>query len=70
MKRTTTRQNHTPTVAEIKAQLAAEGEFLRPLVEVVVQQVLEAEMSEALGAGKGKGPRVGWAIAAAITCAA
>ena len=54
MKRTTTRKDHTPTVAEIKAQLAAEGEFLRPLVEVVVQQVLEAEMSEALGAGKGE----------------
>jgi transposase-like protein len=54
MKRTTTRKNHTPTVAEIKAQLAAEGDFLRPLVEVVVQQVLEAEMSEALGADKGE----------------
>ena len=54
MTRTTTRKNHTPTVAEIKAQLAAEGDFLRPLVEVVVQQVLEAEMSEPLGADKGE----------------
>jgi putative transposase len=54
MKRTTTPKNHTPRLAEIKAQLVAEGEFLRPLVEMVVQQVLEAEMSEALGAGKGE----------------
>ena len=54
MKRTTTPKNHTPRLAEIKAQLAAEGEFLRPLVEMVVQQLLEAEMSEALGAGKGE----------------
>ena len=54
MKRTTTPKKHTPRLAEIKAQLLAEGESLRPLVEMVVQQVLEAEMSEALGAGKGE----------------
>jgi transposase-like protein len=73
MKRTTTQKNHTPRLAEIKAQLAAEGEFLRPLVEVVVQQVLEAEMNEALGAGKGErtesrlGYRSGYYVRSLVT---
>ena len=36
-----------PTLEEVKALLAADQDFLRPLVEAVVQEVLEAEMSEA-----------------------
>jgi transposase-like protein len=73
MKRTTTQKNHTPRLAEIKAQLATEGEFLRPLVELVVQQVLEAEMNEALGAGKGErtesrlGYRSGYYVRSLVT---
>ena len=34
--------------------MAGQEDFLRPLIQEVVQQVLEAEMDEALGAGKGE----------------
>jgi putative transposase len=37
-----------------KALLEGDADFLRPLLERVVQEVLEAEMTEALGAGKGE----------------
>jgi putative transposase len=37
-----------------KEVLAEQEDFLRPLIQEVVQQVLEAEMEEALGAGKGE----------------
>jgi putative transposase len=40
--------------AELKAILAQDGDFLRPLVQQVVQEILEAEMDETLGAGKGE----------------
>src|ERR671910_1844513 len=43
-----------PTLAEVKALLAADQDFLRPLVQAVLQELLEAEMSEALGAEKGE----------------
>jgi Transposase, Mutator family len=43
-----------PTLAEVKALLAADRDFLRPLVQVVLQELLEAEMTETLGAGKGE----------------
>jgi putative transposase len=43
-----------PTLAEVKALLAQEQDFLRPLVQAVLQELLEAEMSEALGAQKGE----------------
>jgi putative transposase len=49
-----TRKKSKTTVAELKGLLVQDGEFLRPLVEEVVQQVLEAEMDEALGAEKGE----------------
>jgi putative transposase len=49
-----TRTKSKTTVAELKGLLVQDGEFLRPLVEEVVQQVLEAEMDEALGAEKGE----------------
>ena len=38
----------------IKGLLAQEEDFLKPLVQAVVQEVLEAEMTEALGAEKGQ----------------
>lgn len=41
-------------VTELKELLKQDKEFLRPLVEEVVQQVLEAEMDEAVGAQKGE----------------
>jgi transposase-like protein len=31
-----------------------DGEFLRPLVHTVIQEFFEAEMAEAVGAGKGE----------------
>ena len=35
-----------------KEGMAGQEDFLRPLIQEVIQQVLEAEMDEALGAGK------------------
>lgn len=49
------RKQSTPNREEWKAalvELVKEGDYLRTLVEQVVQQVLEAEMDEALGAEK------------------
>ena len=42
------------TLEEVKALLAEDQDFLRPLVQAVLQELLEAEMSEALGAAKGE----------------
>ena len=39
---------------EIQAMIAREGDFLRPIVRTVIQEFLEAEMSEAIGAQKGE----------------
>jgi putative transposase len=43
-----------PTLAEVKALLAEDRDFLRPVVEAVLQELLEAEMTEALAAEKGE----------------
>src|ERR671918_1583721 len=43
-----------PTLAEVKALLAEDRDFVRPLVQAVLQELLEAEMTEALGAEKGE----------------
>lgn len=53
-KTTMTVEKLRPTLAEIKGLLAADQDFLKPLVRAVLQEVLEAEMTEALGAGKGE----------------
>jgi len=46
----------------VKGLLAEQEDFLRPLVQAVVQEVLEAEMTEVLGAGKSErtGERAGY----------
>jgi transposase-like protein len=49
-----TEGNAKPGAVDLKAVLKGDRDFLRPLVEAVVQEVLEAEMSEALGAAKGE----------------
>jgi putative transposase len=49
-----TREKSRTTASELKELLGKDKEFLRPLIEEVVQQVLEAEMDEALCAGKGE----------------
>src|SRR6201981_3313615 len=41
-------------IIDVKALLAGDEEFLRALVRTALQEVLEAEMSEALGAEKGE----------------
>jgi putative transposase len=62
-----------PMLAEIKASLAADGDFLKPIIRTVLQEVLEAEMTEALGAAKGErtegriGYRSGYYTRALIT---
>jgi putative transposase len=43
-----------PALEEVKALLAQDREFLRPLVQAVLQELLEAEMTETLGAAKGE----------------
>jgi putative transposase len=43
-----------PSLEEVKGLLAEEQDFLRPLVQAVLQELLEAEMTEALGAAKGE----------------
>ncbi len=47
-----TKKEGKPELLDVKALLSAEEDFLRPLVERVVQAALEAEMTEALGAAK------------------
>ena len=41
-------------VSAVKQLLASDKEFLKPLIQTALQEVLEAEMTEALGAEKGE----------------
>ena len=43
-----------PTLAQVKELMQGDEDFLKPMVQAVIQEVLEAEMSEALGAAKGE----------------
>jgi transposase-like protein len=73
MKRTMTRKEVTPRLKEIKKLMAAEADFIRPMIGKVVQEVLEAEMREALGADKGErtesrvGYRSGYYVRSLVT---
>jgi putative transposase len=49
-----TRKNSKRTTSEIKAMMAEDDDFLRPIVRTVIQEFLEAEMTEAIGAHKGE----------------
>jgi putative transposase len=49
-----TRKKSNRTLKEIKAMMAEDDEFLRPMVRTVIQEFLEAEMTEAAGAQKGE----------------
>ena len=49
----TKRQGKSGTI-DVKALMAEDEEFLRALVRTALQEVLEAEMTEALGAEKGE----------------
>ena len=43
-----------PALSEIGSLLASDKDFLRPIVRAVLQEVLEGEMTETLGAAKGE----------------
>ena len=49
-----TRKQDSAKSMNWKALMAEQEDFLRPLIQEVVQQILEAEMDEALGAEKGE----------------
>ena len=52
-----TQKDNNRTISEIKAMMAEDSDFLRPMVHAVIQEFLEAEMAEAVGAEKGRGSR-------------
>jgi len=54
------------TAEELKQALTQDRDFLKPLVQLVLQEVLEAEIEDTLGAGK-SGPKAVKAIAAGTT---
>ena len=49
-----TRKNGSISREELKQVLTEDRDFLRPLMQMVLQEVLEAEMDETVGAGKGE----------------
>lgn len=49
-----TKRKDSISRAELKQALTEDGDFLKPLIQLVLQEVLEAEMEEAVGAGKGE----------------
>jgi putative transposase len=53
MMRSMTRKYSNRTISEIKAMMAEDSVFLR-MVRTVIQEFLEAEMAEAVGAEKGE----------------
>ena len=57
-----TKTEGKPAIAAVKELFAASPDGLRELVRVVVQEMLEAEMTDALGAEKGErtGARLGY----------
>jgi putative transposase len=52
--RTMTPKRVNKETKEIKAMMAEDADFLRPLVRSVIQEFLEAEMAAAIGAEKGE----------------
>jgi putative transposase len=52
--RTMTQKRVNRATKEIKAMMAEDADFLRPLVRSVIQEFLEAEMAAAVGAEKGE----------------
>ena len=49
-----TEKKSRPEVIDVKAVLAGDDAFIRTVVRAALQEVLEAEMTEAVGAGKGE----------------
>ena len=46
------RKERIISVAELKEVISQDADFLRPLVQGLVQELLESEMEESLGAGR------------------
>jgi transposase-like protein len=61
-KHTMTEKKSRREAVDVKALVAGDADFLRTLMRVALQEVLEAEMTEAVGAGKGErtASRVGY----------
>ena len=53
-KPTMTKQQIKLSKEEIKSLMEEDTDFLKPMVQFIVQEVLEAEMSETVGAEKGE----------------
>ena len=53
-KTTMTRKDSKNTVSKLKAIIGGDQDFIRGIVQIAVQEFLEAEMNEALGAAKGE----------------
>lgn len=49
-----TKKNVTLSREELKRMMTEDSDFLRPMIQSVLQEVLEAEMDECIGAGKGE----------------
>jgi transposase-like protein len=49
-----TQKNRKTTVSELKAVIGEDQDLIRGIVQIAVQEFLEAEMNEALGAAKGE----------------
>jgi putative transposase len=49
-----TMKQSKPTMAQVKELIQGDGDFLKPMVKAMLQEVLETEMSETLGAAKGE----------------
>jgi putative transposase len=64
---TMTKGQNRAEIIDVKALLERDEDFLRSAVEVLVQAVLEAEMSQAIGAEKGERSPARLATARAIT---
>ena len=62
----TKRQGKSGTI-DVKALLREDEEFLRAVVRTALQEVLEAEMTEALGERRASGQRSGKVTGRAIT---
>ncbi len=64
---TMTQEKSTAGRATLKALLADDQDLMRHLVREVMQEILEAEMTDALSAEPGNAPKLVWATAPATT---
>ena len=65
-----TQRKHIINVAELKQIAQDQPDLLRPLIQAVLQEVLETEMDEALQAVSMSAVPSDWAIAVATTAGA